>query len=101
MSANEVDDDSEVVEMLMLLSGTLGIDSNSRRGAKVYKLDEAACWDVWWDDITTRFSHLTGPMAPLVFEVCARSDLGKLEDHQKADVRAEPLPGNFSHPEMR
>ena len=94
LSAHEFDDDQDVVDLLMKLVGVLGIDKVSQRASLAYKVDEAASWETWWDDITVNYSQLTGPRAPHVFKVCLRQDLGKLNDSGERDTQADALPGN-------
>jgi hypothetical protein len=94
----EFDDDEDVVDILMRMLGTLGVEKPSQRASLAYKLDEAFDWEAWWDDISIQFSNLTGPLAPHSFRVCRRKDLGHCSrDRAETDVRAEPLPG---HPQQ-
>jgi len=94
LSAREFDSDKDVVELLLQLVGNLGIERVSRRHSLAYKMDEAASWETWWNDITVSFSQLTGPRAPHLFKVCLRKDLGKLGDCEETNIPAELLPGN-------
>ena len=94
LSAHKFDDDKELVELLLKLTGDIGVDTHSKRGSLAYKLDEAAEWKAWWEEIHTHFSQLTGPQAPHVFKVCKRRDLGKM-DHKEARTQTDPLPSNF------
>jgi hypothetical protein len=91
----EFDDDEDVVDILMRMLGSLGVEEPSKRASLAYKLDEAFDWEAWWDDISVQFSNLTGPLAPHSFRVCRRQDLGQCSrDRAEVDVRAEPLPGH-------
>jgi hypothetical protein len=93
LAAFTFDDDTDVVSLLMRLLGDLGIEDSSRRASLAYKLDEAPCWDKWWDEISLSFSQLTGPKAPHSFRVCTRLDLGKCTGgHGELEVRPEPIP---------
>ena len=95
LSALEFDSDQDVVALLMNLVGNLGIERVSRRHTFAYKMDEAASWEKWWDDITATYTQLTGPLAPHLFKVCLRKDLGKLGDHEETTTPADVLPGNL------
>jgi hypothetical protein len=93
LSKFEFDDDMDVVAILIRLLGDLGIEESSRRASLAYKLDEAPCWNTWWEEISLHFSKLTGPMAPHSFRVITRLDLGKCTGgHGELEVRPEPLP---------
>ena len=76
LSAMEFDDDHAVLAILLRLLGQLGIDRESRTASKAYKLDEAAAWRPWWDEVWLSFSQVTGPEAPHLFRFCALRDLG-------------------------
>jgi len=76
LSAKEFSDDAEVVGILQELLRELGIDPASRAAAKAYKLDEAADWEAWWDELGLTLSALTGPEAPHWFRICRLRDLG-------------------------
>jgi hypothetical protein len=92
LSEFEFDDDTDVVSILMLMLGDLGIEESSRRASRAYKLDTAASWEDWWEEIRLNFSQLTGPRAPHSFRVCTRLDLGNCTGgHGELEVRAEPL----------
>ena len=98
LSMSEFDDDMDVVEQLMRLSGGLGIEAQSRRSSIAYKLDEAPEWEHWWDEVGLRLNNLTGPSAPHVFRVCLRSDLGcTAENAAERGVAVQPLPGLIPH----
>ena len=56
--------------------GQLGIDRESRVASRAYKLDEAAAWRQWWDEVGLSFTQVTGPDAPHWFRFCALRDLG-------------------------
>ena len=93
LSAWTFDDDADVVSILIQLLGDLGIEESSRRASLAYKMDEAPCWDEWWDEISLTFSQLTGPNAPHSFRVCTRLDLGKCTGgHGELEVHPEPIP---------
>ena len=92
LSEFEFDDDTDVVRILMKLLGDLGIEESSRRASRAYKLDTAASWEDWWEEIRLNFSQLTGPRAPHSFRICTRLDLGNCTGgHGELEVRAEPL----------
>lgn len=76
LSHSEFDDDKSCIELLRRFVTELGIDEEARRHAWVYKHDEAAKWDDWWDQLELSFSNLTGPDAPHYFRVGLRSDVG-------------------------
>ena len=98
LSMSEFDDDMDVVEQLMRLSGGLGIEAQSRRSSIAYKVDEAPEWEHWWDEVGLHLINLTGPSAPHVFRVCLRSDLGcTAENAAERGVAVQPLPGLIPH----
>ena len=98
LSMAEFDDDMDVVEQLMRLSGGLGIDAESRRASIAYKLDEAPEWEHWWDEVGLQLNNLTGPSAPHVLRVCLRRDLGcTAENAAERGVAVQPLPGLIPH----
>lgn len=70
------DDDLDVVELLQTFVLGMGIDEGSRKGGLVYKLDEAADWETWWQGLPFDLSNLTGPEAPHYFRICHRRDIG-------------------------
>jgi hypothetical protein len=95
LSALEFDNDEDVVMLLMQLAGALGIEQSSKRASLAYKMDEAASWETWWDDLAVSYTQMTGPRAPHVFKICLRKDLGKLGDTGEQSTLAEAFPGNF------
>ena len=92
LSEVEFDDDMELVEYLNRFVADLGIDKQSRDHAIAYKLDEAAKWEDWWDQLGMEFNNLTGPDAPHYFRVCLRKDLGELSStphNRREELRAK------------
>ena len=89
-STFEFDDDTDAVNLLLKLIGNLGIDATSRRASLAYKMDEAASWETWWDQISVKFSQLTGPRAPHVFLVSRRQHLAALVHGRCAPADAAP-----------
>lgn len=80
LSSKEFDDADEVVDILQEFLRGLGIDPHSRQDAKAYKLDEAAKWTDWWEELNLSLSQLTGPDAPHWFRLCCLKDLGTSRD---------------------
>jgi hypothetical protein len=76
LAAEEFDDDSQVIAILLRLLGGMGIDKAARQASRAYKLDEAADWHGWWAENSLRLSRLTGPGAPHWFRICRLKDLG-------------------------
>ena len=97
LSALEFDNDEDVVMLLMQLAGALGIEQSSKRASLAYKMDEAASWETWWDDLAVSYTQMTGPRAPHVFKICLRKDLGKLGDTGEQSTLAEAFREIFRH----
>lgn len=80
----EFDDDEHCLQLLQKILSELGVDRASREGATAYKMDQAADWEEWWEQVPLTLSNLTGPEAPHYFRVCRREDLGLLDRHGHA-----------------
>ena len=76
LSLEEFDDDLDVVNILDDFLKTSGLDAGTRQDAKAYKLDEAAQWVQWAEDVDLVMSALTGPEAPHYFRICRRKHVG-------------------------
>ena len=59
LSLEEFEDDMDVVDILDHLLKTSGLDAGTREGAKAYKLDEAAEWVKWAEEVDLAMSALT------------------------------------------
>ena len=81
LSFKEFDDDKECLRLLNDILAELGVDGSTREHALAYKMDEAADWEEWWDQVPAHFSQLCGPEAPHYFRACRRCDLGLLDMH--------------------
>jgi len=57
---------------------TSGLDVGTREGAKAYKLDEAAEWVKWTEEVDLAMSAATGLEAPHYFRISRRKHLGTL-----------------------
>lgn len=90
-SMYEFDDDVDATSLLLKLLGNLGIEETSRRASLAYKMDEAASWETWWEQMNVKFSQLTGPRAPHVFMVTRRQYLALLLEGKGPP--ADPAPG--------
>ncbi len=84
LSFKEFEDDVECLKHLNAILADLGVDKASREAAMAYKMDEAADWEEWWDQVPVSISQLCGPEAPHYFRVCRRCDLGLLDMHGHA-----------------
>ena len=51
LSLAELEDDTEVIDILYHFMKTSGLDVGTREGAKAYKLDKASEW-IKWADLT-------------------------------------------------
>ena len=78
-----------------------GGDSLSRESSFAYKLDEAAEWTEWWEQLQVRLSKLTNsPKAPHYFRLCARADLNELIGENAGIAKAFPTKrGDAKQPE--
>ncbi len=85
----EFDDDMGLLEVLNRIIARVGVDRPSQQQSKAYKLDEAADWGAWWDEIDFRLKNHTGPKAGHEFTFCRRSSLGLL-GHEGVHVEAYP-----------
>lgn len=85
----EFDDDVEAVNLLLQFLGNLGIEETGRRASLAYKMDEAASWETWWQQLDVSFNQLTGPRAPHVFMVTRRQHLERLVEGR---VQIDPTP---------
>ena len=63
LSLEEFEDDMDVLDMLDHFLQTSGLDAGTREGANAYKLDEAAEWVKWAEEVGLAISALTGPEA--------------------------------------
>ena len=81
LSLEEFDDDLDVVSILDHFLKTSGLDAGTRQDAKAYKLDEAAEWVEWAEDVDLAMSALTGPEAPHYFRICRRKHVGTDSAH--------------------
>ena len=68
----------DAVDILDHFLKTSGLDAGTREGAKAYKLDEAAEWVKWAEEVDLAMSALTGPEAPHYFRICRRKHFGTL-----------------------
>lgn len=75
MANEEFDDDEDLVRVLQEFLDDAALDRGCEQDARAYKMDEAADWEGWWDEVELEMSNLTGPLAPHWFQVCCRSDL--------------------------
>ena len=63
--SEEFGDDLDVVDILGDFLKTSGLlDAGTRAAAKAFKLDEAAEWIKWVEEVDLAMSALTGPEAP-------------------------------------
>ena len=81
LSLEEFEDDMDVVDILDDFLKTSGLDAGTRAAAKAYKLDEAAEWVKWAEEVDLAMSALTGLEAPHYFRLCRRKHLGTLTAH--------------------
>ena len=81
LSLEEFDDDLGVVAILDDFLRTSGLDAGTRQDAKAYKLDEAAEWVEWAEEVDLTMSALTGPEAPHYFRICRRKHVGADSAH--------------------
>ena len=88
LSLEEFDDDLDVVDILDDFLQTSGLDAGTRQNAKAYKLDEAAEWVEWGEDIQVLMSALTGPDAPHYFRICRRKHVGTDSAHGNGAAEA-------------
>ena len=88
LSLEEFEDDMDVVDILDHFLKTSGLDAGTREGAKAYKLDEAAEWIKWVEEVDLAMSALTGPEAPHYFRLCRRKHLGTLTAHGDGTAEA-------------
>ena len=58
LSLAELEDDTDVMDILDHFMKTSGLDAGTREGAKAYKLDEAAEWVKWAEVIDLAMSAL-------------------------------------------
>ena len=87
LSLEEFEDDQDVVNILDDFLRTSGLDAGTRQDARAYKLDEAAQWYKWAEEVDLDMSALTGPEAPHYFRICRRKHLGA--DSPDGDGAAE------------
>ena len=59
----ELEDDTDVVDILDHCMKTSGLDVGTREGANAYKLDEAVEWAQWVEQVDLAMPALTGPEA--------------------------------------
>ena len=76
LSLEEFDDAQDVVDILDNFLKTSGLDEGTRQNAKAYKLDEAAEWVEWAEEVDLTMSALAGPDAPHSFRICRRKQVG-------------------------
>jgi hypothetical protein len=94
IAALEFDDDTTLINLLLQLLRQLGVDNDSRIASKAYKIDEAANWVEWWDELQLIFGQVTGPGAPHWFRVCLLQDLGEMRDGAaQTSVTLRSMPG--------
>ena len=79
MGNSEFDDPSQVVDILQQFLDTASFEHGTREGSQAYKMDQAADWETWWEEIQLDMSNLTGPEAPHWFHICSRKDLSPSE----------------------
>ena len=89
LSLEEFDDDLDVVNILNHFLQTSGLDVGTRQDAKAYKLDEAAEWVEWAEDVELAMSALTGPEAPHYFRICRRKHVGTDSAHGDGAAEAK------------
>ena len=63
LSLAELEDDTDVMDILDQCMKTSGLDVGTQEGAKAYELDEAAEWVKWAEEVDLAMSALTGPDA--------------------------------------
>ena len=99
LSLEEFDDDLDVVSILDDFLKTSGLDAGTRQDAKAYKLDEAAEWTQWAEEVDLKMSNLTGPEAPHYFRICRRKHVGTDSAHGDgaAEARAEHRADHRGH----
>ena len=86
LSLEEFNDDLEVVSILDNFLKTSGLDEATRQDSKAYKLDEAAEWVPWADEVRLEMSALTSPDAPHYFRICLRKHLGADSEAEVAAI---------------
>ena len=59
LSLAELEDDTDVMDILDHFMQTSGLDVGTREGAKAYKLDEAAEWVKWAEEVDLAMSAPT------------------------------------------
>ena len=59
LSLAELEDDTDVMDILDHFMKTSGLDVGTREGANAYKLDEATEWVKWTEKIDLAMSALT------------------------------------------
>lgn len=72
---SEFDTPMDVVNLLQGFLDTATFEHLANENKFAYKLDEAAHWEDWWNQIHLKMSDLTGPEAPHYFRICSRHDL--------------------------
>ena len=86
LSNTEFDTPLEVVDVLQQFLDGSRFEHLADENKKAYKLDEAAHWEQWWNQVPLVMSDLTGPEAPHLFHLCSRCDLG-LDDVQGVNTK--------------
>ena len=74
LSLAELEDDTDVMDILYHFMKTSGLDVGTREGAKAYELDEAVEWVKWGEEVDLAMSALTRHEAP----PCCCKHLGTL-----------------------
>jgi hypothetical protein len=76
LSLEEFEDDMDVVDILDHFLKTYWLDAGTREGAHAYKLDEAAEWVKWAEEVDLAMSALTGPESPTLLPYLPPEALG-------------------------
>ena len=73
LSLEDFEDDMVDVDILNHLMKASGLDAGTLEGAKDYKLDEAAEWVKWAEEVDLAMSALTGPEPHIISESAAEN----------------------------
>lgn len=86
---SEFDNPHGVVDVLQGFLDEATFDGGAEAEKTAYKLDEAADWEPWWDEVRLDLTSLTGPRAPHWFHICALKNL----DIAEKDCKVTAWPG--------
>jgi hypothetical protein len=76
---SEFQDPTELIHILQGFLDEASLETGAKDNARAYKMDEAARWDEWWQDVDVRFEAVTGPRAPHWFHITQRRNFSMEE----------------------